>query len=171
MSYLLYRRGIDMKRFLLLLFCILNLTLAARPEQVLRGTVLWIIDGDTILLRRGDKLTSIRLWGIDAPEKKQSGGEDATRHLIKLIGRKRVKIITAGIGRYGRIIGKIYCNGKFVNLEMVKAGHAWWHQKYCPAETVFKEAEAKARENRLGLWKEANPIRPGHFRHPESVAP
>ena len=60
-----------MKKFLvILLLCAVTSTIfAGKP---LRGTAIWIVDGDTVLLRRGNKLTTIRLWGIDAPEKKAS---------------------------------------------------------------------------------------------------
>lgn len=119
----------------------------------MRGTALWIVDGDTILLRRGNKLTSIRLWGIDAPEKKQVGGKAATRHLIKLIGRKRIKVVTTCIGKYGRIIGKIYYKGKLINLEMVKAGHAWWNKRYCPEASEIEKAEQSARKKDAGYGK------------------
>ena len=155
-----------MKKFLFILFlCAIGFTVFA--NKVLRGTALWIVDGDTILLRRGDKLVSVRLWGIDAPEKKQAGGKAATFFLVKLIGRKRVKVITEGHGRYGRVIGKIYYKKKFINLEMVKNGHAWWNEKYCPKAKKFKEAEKKARIEKLGLWKDSKPIKPEFFRHPK----
>ncbi|MDD5698506.1 MAG: thermonuclease family protein [Victivallaceae bacterium] len=135
--------------------------------ETLCGTVLWVVDGDTVLLRRGNTLTTVRLWGIDAPEKKQAGGKEATNFLLKLIGRKRVKIITEENGRYGRVIGKIYYQGKFINLEMVKAGHAWWLEKYSPGAVEFKQAETAARKLKLGLWKNPQAIRPEFFRHPE----
>ncbi|NKC02215.1 MAG: hypothetical protein GKR90_27450 [Pseudomonadales bacterium] len=40
------------------------------PERK-HGTVAYVFDGDTIRLK-GHK-TRIRLWGVDAPEKKQKG--------------------------------------------------------------------------------------------------
>ncbi len=155
-----------MRKFLfVLLLCAAGFVVFA--AGTLRGTALWIIDGDTILLRRGSRLTTVRLWGIDAPEKKQAGGKAATAFLVKLIGRKRVKIIIEGNGKYGRLIGKIYYKGKFINLEMVKAGHAWWHEKYSPEATKFKEAEKLAKKQKLGLWKNPKAIKPEFFRHPE----
>jgi endonuclease YncB( thermonuclease family) len=155
-----------MKKFLFILFlCTVSFSLFA--TKVLRGTALWVVDGDTVLLRQGNKLTSIRLWGIDAPESKQAGGKASTFFLAKLIGRKRVKIVSTGTGKYGRLIGKIYYKGKFINLEMVKAGHAWWHKKYSPNANKFKEAQKIAKKEKLGLWKNPFAIKPEFFRHPE----
>ena len=160
-----------MKFFLLILIiCSLGCAVSAKSLKVLRGTALWIVDGDTVLLRRGNKLTSIRLWGIDAPEKKQVGGKAATRHLVKLIGRKRIKVVTTCIGKYGRVVGKIYYKGKLINLEMVKAGHAWWNKRYCPKAKEIEEAEKYARKQGLGLWKNPHPVRPEHFRHPSRIS-
>ena len=149
----------------ILVLCVLGFAVSA--AEILRGTALWIVDGDTILLRRGNTLTTVRLWGIDAPEKKQAGGKEATNFLIKLIGRKRIKVITEENGRYGRVIGKIYYKGIFINLEMVKAGHAWWHEKYSPNAIEFKQAEMTAKKQKLGLWKNHKAIKPEFFRHLE----
>lgn len=163
----LYKRGNCMPRFFfILLLC--TAAFSVRAERgTLYGTALWIVDGDTILLRRKDQLTTIRLWGIDAPEKKQPGGKAATSFLIKLIGRKRVKVVIQGHGKYGRTIGKVYYQDKFVNLEMIKAGHAWWLEKYSPDALELKEAERKARESKIGLWKNPEAVKPELFRHPE----
>ena len=66
-----------MKKFFFLLIIYGSLFAACAGEN-LYGTALWIVDGDTILLRRKNQLTTVRLWGIDAPEKKQPGGKAAT---------------------------------------------------------------------------------------------
>jgi endonuclease YncB( thermonuclease family) len=160
-------------KFFLSILAIYSLCCAAdaKPPKILHGTALWIVDGDTVLLRRGSKITSIRLWGIDAPEKKQIGGRAATRHLIKLIGRKRIKVVTTCIDKYGRSVGKIYYKGRLINLEMVKAGHAWWNERYCPEAKEIEKAEKNARKNKYGLWKNPNPLRPEYFRHPERIHP
>ncbi|MDD5597757.1 MAG: thermonuclease family protein [Victivallaceae bacterium] len=155
-----------MKRFFFLLL-IYTVLFTVRADGVLYGTALWIVDGDTILLRRKNQLTTVRLWGIDAPEKKQPGGKAATSFLVRLIGRKRVKVVLHGYGKYGRVIGKVYYQGKFINLEMIKAGHAWWLEKYSPEATELKEAERKARESKTGLWQNPGAVRPEFFRHPE----
>jgi hypothetical protein len=45
---------------------------------------------------------------------------------------------------YGRLVAQIYSGKKYINLEMLKAGHAWWYEKYAPDEKTFKESEKKA---------------------------
>jgi hypothetical protein len=65
----------------LILFLLLAFSLAA---ESISGKVTLIYDGDTFLMQDGLKSVEIRLWGIDAPEYKQSGGR-GTKFLIRLI--------------------------------------------------------------------------------------
>ncbi len=71
--------------------------------------------------------------------------------------------------RYGRIVGKVLLDGIDVSLEQVKAGLAWHYKKYQHEQSLedrqlYAEAENKARDERLGLWRENNPNPPWEFR-------
>jgi len=46
-----------------------------------------------------------------------------------------------------------------LSLEMIRAGYAWHFKKYS-SDTVLSDAEIKARQNKTGLWSEANPETP-----------
>ncbi len=102
--------------------------------------------------------------GHDAPEYKQSGGREATKFLIRLIKDRYVKVEKMDQDKYGRIVGKVYCEDVYVNLELLKNGHAWWYQYYAPKERIFREAEEKARDQKAGLWRDPNPINPREWR-------
>ncbi len=59
--------------------------------------------------------------------------------------------------RYGRIVGRVFIDGIDVNRELVAQGYAWVYRKYSnDAELLSLEAEAK--QKRLGLWADPNPI-------------
>ncbi|MDH3669546.1 MAG: thermonuclease family protein [Gammaproteobacteria bacterium] len=65
--------------------------------------------------------------------------------------------------RYGRIVAKALINGVDVCLEQAKAGSAWHYKKYqhepSPEDQrVYADAENKARDERLGLWRELDPL-------------
>ncbi len=129
------------------------------------GRVISVIDGDTIRILTPDKQNiKIRLNCIDAPEKRMPYGKKSKYHLSDLIFGKEVTVITHGRGHYGRIIGTIILNGRDINLEQVKAGMAWVYRKYCHAPKYY-EAEKYAREHKLGLWQDPNPIPPWEWRH------
>ena len=90
-----------------------------------------IVDGDTIIVKKGDTKLTIRLVGIDAPEishaKHEPGqpfSQQSTKHLAGLILNQSVDIISYGNDRYGRTLGEVFLGGNNINLEMVKAGLA-----------------------------------------------
>ena len=71
--------------------------------------------------------------------------------------------------RYGRIVGKVLLDGIDACLEQVKAGFALHYKEYQHEQSpedqrLYAEAEIRAREERLGLWRENNPIPPWEHR-------
>ncbi len=71
--------------------------------------------------------------------------------------------------RYRRIVGFVIVDGHDVNLAEIKAGMAWFYRYYqreLPPEDrrFYADAENKARNERLGLWRENNPIPPWEHR-------
>ena len=139
------------------------LALAAFGKEVV-GKVTRVSDGDTItILDAANVQHKIRLHGIDAPEKKQAFGEKAKQHLSSLVFGKGVIIKAQDTDRYGRTVGKVFIDGRDVNLEMLRAGFAWHYKRY-DKSAVYAEAESEARQNRRGLWADSNPTKPEDFR-------
>ena len=134
------------------------------------GQVIKVIDGDTITILDANKEQfKIRLSGIDAPEKKQAFGNVSKKSLSEMIAGKEVKVDYNKRGRYDRIIGKVLLNNVDVNLEQVKRGLAWHYKQYEREQEVedralYAQEEYLAQKDRLGLWKEKNPIPPWDFR-------
>lgn len=132
--------------------------------KTLQAEVVGIVDGDTVkVLDVGKVLHRIRLDQIDAPEIRQAFGQKSKQHLSALIFRKKVAIVWDSKDRYGRILGTIYYQGENVNYQMVKDGYAWAYTKYL-REQEYRVAQSYAQQNRLGLWREANPIPPWVWR-------
>ncbi len=125
-----------------------------------------VIDGDTIKINR----ISIRLFGIDAPEKNQicvkkkknySCGTIATEFLKKYAGGEKITCRYTEKDRYGRIIGTCYFtfdNSKLsLNRYMVHKGHAVAYKRY---SDKYLDSEKLAKEKELGMWQ-------GNFERPE----
>lgn len=131
------------------------------------ATVLQISDGDTIVIRTENyEDIKIRLYGIDAPESGQDGGDMATAFLAPLQGQT-VKIIEMDTDRYSRTVALVEHNGQSVNLALVAEGHAWHYPQYCKSQGIcpkIEAAENKAREARLGLWQDNKPVPPWEWR-------
>ena len=137
----------------------------ALAEDLLRGRVVAVIDGDTItvldLYRRQHR---IRLYQIDAPEKGQDYGAAAKRSLAELIFRREVAVQSVTTDRYQRMVGTVYLDGGDVNLEQVRRGMAWVYRKYA-RDSNYLAVEQNARSDRIGLWAKSKPVPPWEFRH------
>jgi endonuclease YncB( thermonuclease family) len=148
----------------LILFLIVFTSLNLLSAEI-RGLVVGVSDGDTItVLDDMDKgRFRIRLYGIDAPEKKQDFGQKAKQYLSSRLFRKAVVIRYKEIDRYGRIVGKVYLDNEEINVDMLKNGYAWHYKNYDNSEE-YSQAEINARKKGIGLWSLKNPVPPWNFR-------
>ena len=114
-----------------------------------------IIDGDTIHINE----YKIRLYGIDAPEKKQTCifkkkkwqcGKKSMNELKKLINNQIIKCKVNDIDIYNRYVAICSLNKININKIMVKKGWAIAYRYYSNDYIV---EERYARENKLGIWK------------------
>ncbi|KAM0887110.1 hypothetical protein ACQ4PT_029257 [Festuca glaucescens] len=107
--------------------------------------------------------------GIDAPELEMEHGDEARNELVKLIAGKCVTINVYGTDQYGRYLGDIYCDGIFIQEEMLKRGFAWYF-KTGETRTELARWEKEAREARQGLWSSDNPQKPWEWKrdHPRN---
>ena len=136
--------------------------------------LLRIIDGDTVEIQRpGAFLRTppkerIRLWGIDAPESSQQGGNQSTKYLRRLIGnRHSIWLTRMDTDQYGRVVGVIQRNKSSdhsYNYQMVIGGHAHCYMLSGADQTLYRSAERQAHQKRLGLWNKRNPEKPWDYR-------
>jgi endonuclease YncB( thermonuclease family) len=141
----------------------------ARAESDFRARVVSIGDGDTIRVQHGDKLETIRLACIDAPEMAQVPyGDQARRYLqIRLPLQRQVTIHPLSSDRYGRTVAEVIGDIN-LNLALVEDGQAFVYPKYlgqCDARE-YLDAEYRASRHRFGIWRVPGGIeRPWLFRH------
>lgn len=155
---------------LLLFAAIATGTPSAATADTLQGVVVAIQDGDTLtVLDEGKVQHRIRLAGIDAPEKGQPFGQRSKEGLSDLVYRREIAVEWHKHDRYGRVVGKVLLTNRDINLAQVEAGLAWHHVDYAreqlPADrALYSQAEARAREAHIGLWKETASVAPWAFR-------
>ncbi len=146
-----------MYKILIVLLALLNFCLADYEARVVK-----IIDGDTVqVLSASKEKIKIRLYGIDAPEKKQAYGKVSRNALADKIAGNIVKVSPNGKDRYERELAKIYLGNEDINRYMVRNGFAWAFIKY---SKEYAGDEIYARNNKLGLWRSSNPTPPWIFR-------
>jgi endonuclease YncB( thermonuclease family) len=129
-----------------------------------KARVVGITDGDTITVLHDNRAETVRLMGVDAPEKRQPYGDRARRFTADLAFDRTVTVLTSGRDRNGRLLGEVVLpDGRSLNQELVRAGYAWWFRRYSRDVTLAR-LEAEARERRRGLWAAETPEAPWDYR-------
>ncbi len=133
----------------------------APPTIVGRASV---IDGDTLEIHD----QRIRLWGVDAPEGRQScDGADGAPYACGRLSANRLdqhlqdKTVTCfeeDTDRYGRMVARCEIDGEDVGSWLVRQGYAVRYARYAGAAYIAEEAAAK--RDRIGVWV-------GAFTNPE----
>jgi endonuclease YncB( thermonuclease family) len=124
------------------------------PKEKNEEFVYQIIDGDTFKLKDG---RVVRLIGINAPDDGQYYFEESKNKLKELIHGKKVRLEKdiEEKDNFGRLLKYVFVDNIFVNLELVKNGYAHVLTIYPNVKYLnqLKEAETKAKEKNLGIWK------------------
>ena len=124
-----------------------------------------VIDGDTIKVAHDGTVETIRLSGIDAPEKHQTFGAQSKAYASQCCFGALVSVVGDNKDRYGRTIGEVFlADGTDLNRKMVKYGFAWWYRKYAPHDLELALLEQRAEQDHLGLWSSPGAIPPWVYR-------
>lgn len=150
----------------LVAFVLLAVNTAAGAD--FSGTVVRIVDGDTLDVLVANRPVRVRLAQIDAPERTQAYGARARQALSALAFRRVVTVADAGVDGYGRQLGTVYVAGTNINAAMVDRGMAWAYRRYLTDRSLIR-LEQQARAARRGLWRDPAPVPPWLFRR--STAP
>lgn len=122
------------------------------------------IDGDSLMVAQ----TSIRLYGIDAPEFDQictrggarwACGTEAAERLSRLVTGKDVTCVPVGRDQYQRLLARCSLLGTDVNRTMVQTGYAIAYRRY---SSDYVSAEEQAKAAKRGIWA-------GEFEMPDAV--
>ncbi len=135
------------------------------PVDVLR-----VIDGDSVKVRLPDgEEHSVRMYGIDAPEKDQQFGRDSWHHLQEILSSHRQWLLhVIREDSYGRLVGVLFPQGERIedsaNGKMIEAGLAYWYPEYGGRELHFDRLERYAKADRVGVWGQEPQVRPWNHR-------
>lgn len=152
-----------------------ELTVKQHMHNFPLARVLWVVDGDTIIVTRGWDEIRIRLDSIDCPEDGQEWGNIAKYGLIKLVAKREIRIEEHGEDDHGRILATIYVwqekrsEWLNVNEHMVTLGHAWVMRRFydhLPKDRQIKlnRLENWAKSKKVGLWGTSDPLPPWKWR-------
>ncbi|GAA5784880.1 thermonuclease family protein [Chitiniphilus shinanonensis] len=126
--------------------------------------VVGIADGDTLTcLTDANLQVTVRLAEIDAPEKKQPFGQRSRQALSDLCFGKPATLQVQSIDRYRRTVARVICAGTDANATQVRRGMAWVYNRYARDPALY-DLQREARERRIGLWADADPVPPWEWR-------
>ena len=130
------------------------------------GTVVSVIDGDTIKVINEDGLNTVRLYGIDCPEKKQAYGIAAKDFTDKFVLGKMVDVSTVDIDKYGRTVGIVMLGTQCLQEQLLLSGYAWVYSNYCKKNFCksWKSLQSISEGNKIGLWIDPVPVQPWEWR-------
>lgn len=130
-----------------------------------KAKVIRVFDGDTIEIeiKKGSKKT-IRFFGVDAPERKQDFGKEATERIKNLIDKKEIEVYPVELGIYGREVGIVYLNGVSLSEVLLKEGLAFASGYNHKLATKYYRLQENSRVNKIGMWKQGFIESPAAFR-------
>ena len=152
---------------MLRLAVVLALLLAASPVVgvPLEGTVVRVVDGDTIHVRLPDRVEKVRYIGVNTPEVhhpskgEEPGGREAHAVNRRLVEGKRVRLEldVQSRDRYGRLLAYVWIGDTMINAELVRLGYA--QVMTVPPnvrhQALFLKLQRDARDAGRGLWARA----------------
>jgi len=150
------------RRFLLLLLLLPLIAAGAVSAGTIEGTVVRVVDGDTIYVQLADRVEKIRYIGVDAPELhhplkgEEPGGREAAAVNRRLVAGRhvRLELDVRTRDRYGRLLAYVWVGDTMINAELVRRGYAQVmtvppNVKY---QEMFVTLQRQARDAHRGLW-------------------
>ena len=138
-------------------------TAQSRPEllrmlgQTLSGTIISVADGDTVRARldSSSRTLTIRLEGIDAPERGEPFSTQARNAIRVMLFNRKVQLKVTDVDRYDRLVARIVLDGRDSSLELVQAGLACHFTRFAN-DPLLAKAQLSARTAGRGFWAAAS---------------
>ncbi len=131
-----------------------------RPAPALRAyvgrsvaaRVTSVVDGDTVHARLDDGTTvTVRLDGIDAPERNEPFATEARNAARVLLFDRRVQLRGTDVDRYQRLVARVVVGTLDSSVELVARGLACHFTQYS-SDPGLARAQATARQQHTGFW-------------------
>ncbi len=121
-----------------------------------QAAVVEVVDGDTIRVELEGGRESVRIIGINAPERGECLAEDATRRLQDLVADREVELVADRSDRdqYGRLLRYVEVGGDDVGAGLVRDGLALV-RRYPPDIARADDYDAlqeAAVDDAVGMW-------------------
>lgn len=140
------------------------------PPFEASGVVIHNHDGDTIKLETRERgVLNVRFSGADTPETGQAYWKVARDFLKSRVEGKQTTVWCYKLDRYEREVCHVRGGQQDLGQALIESGHAWYAFQYAAElseaqRQAYSEGEQRARERRVGLWQESDPMPPWECR-------
>jgi micrococcal nuclease len=154
---------VALRRAHLLVPLLLVLAASSTSAGSIEGTVVRVVDGDTIYVQLGDRVEKIRYIGVNSPEihhpikGEEPGGRAAAEVNRRLVQghHVRLELDVRTRDRYGRLLAYVWAGDTMVNAELLRLGYAQVmtvppNVRY---QDLFMRLQREARDANRGLWR------------------
>lgn len=121
-----------------------------------------VVDGDTLACASGER---VRLWRVDADERRQPGGAGASARLAELALDRELRCTVKDIDRYGRPVARCKLpDGRDPGEVLLREGLA--REDAVHSRGFYRRAEREAACAGRGLWARytLDTLPPWHWR-------
>ena len=120
--------------------------------------VIYVSDGDSLIVDLDGTEQKVRLIGINAPEREECFGPESRDRLHALLDDQTVTLVAdiESTDQYDRLLRYVYLDGRHINEEMVRLGNVM-ARSYAPNtahQEAFDDAQTEARDSGAGMWAE-----------------
>jgi endonuclease YncB( thermonuclease family) len=162
------RSRIDVRGLVLVVIVLILTAISAYPQNSFTGRVAEVIDGRTFIIEVPNAKIRAVLQYIEVPEREQALSETVREHLSAMILGKTVEFKPLGFNTE-QTVGKLTLGGVDVGAQLLRDGAAWhaiYEKNGQPARerAIYEENEARAKDERRGVWGEANLVAAWEFR-------
>jgi len=144
-------------------------SIETKPPYSYQGRVGRIWGGDNFEVVDNGKLHYAFIRGIDCPEPGQPFYDEAKQKLRDVCAYRVAKVEVVDRDQWKREVCELTAmdasTGEVTELalELLKSGLAWFDQSDVPRSEAYRQAELDAREKKIGIWSQPNPIPPWEF--------
>ena len=142
--------------------------MAATPFTY-EGHIGRIWGGDNFEVSENGRIHYVLIRGIDTPEPGQKFHDESKAMILYLATRNKMTMNVLERDDWKREVCDLRLTDPKTgevfdpSLELLKKGMAWFDQSDGPYAEAYREAEALAREKKIGLWSQPNPVPPWEF--------
>lgn len=139
-------------------------------QYELEGRVRRIWGADSFEFGEVNELHYIIIRGVDTPKPGQPFFDEAKELLTKSVRHRITRISIVHRDSMMREYADVHTRDKTpdaietnLGLDLVEQGLAWYSGEEFEGAEALKQAELRAREQRIGLWVQDNPTAPWDF--------